>query len=96
MSITGPAYGQIAYGGKALGLLPGASLLAPVPTVVLPTVDREAMMAEDAVNELNGMKGPYRFGVNHAVDLAMDTHGTWTTLRSGDRVWRLAIHCPEA
>jgi hypothetical protein len=95
-AVGAQVHAQIAYGGTALGLLPGATLLAPVPTVQLPHVGRDALMAEDTANELSGVKGPYRFGVDHPVDLAMDTHGTWTTLRSGERVWRLAIRCPDA
>ncbi len=90
------ASAQIAFGGKALGLTPGRTLLAPLRTVTLPTVDREALLAEDAVNLALGIKGPFRFGFNHAVDVDMNTDGSWTTLRNGDRVWWMGIRCPEA
>jgi hypothetical protein len=59
-------------------------------------VDAEALTAEDASRYASGYKGPWRFGYNHAVDLSTATHGTWSTLRNGDRVWRLAIACPGA
>lgn len=69
----------------------------PAPAVVtLPEVDREALLLEDAERIAAGVKGPYRFGFNHVVDLGTAQNGTWTTLRNGDRLWRLAIHCPGA
>lgn len=91
-----PVVAQIAFGGEPIGLTRGADLLRPARTVVLPTVDREALLAEDALSMAEGRKGPYRFGYNHQVDLGTDTHGSWTTLRNGDRVWQLPIHCPGA
>ena len=53
-------------------------------------------MAEDEARAEAGIKGPYRFGFNHEVDLGTDNSGTWHTLRNGDRVWRQAIVCPGA
>lgn len=90
------ASAQISFGGRPIGLSPGADLLASSPTVVLPEVDRLALIAEDEAALASGQKGPYRFGLNHAVDLGIATHGSWTTLRNGDRVWRLSIRCPQA
>ena len=89
-------HAQIAFGGSPIGLSTGAALLRPVPVVELPQVDREALLLEDAANEMAGVKGPYRFGFNHAVDLGTSTNGDWTVLRNGDRVWRMGILCPGA
>jgi len=79
-----------------MGLTAGAALLGAVPVVDMPPVDRAALLAEDAANEGSGAKGPYRFGWNHLVDLGIGTHGEWTVLRNGDRVWRMGIRCPGA
>ncbi|HRH69658.1 MAG TPA: T9SS type A sorting domain-containing protein [Flavobacteriales bacterium] len=87
---------QVAFGGSPIGLSAGAALLGPVFVEEMPPVDREALLAEDAVREATGLKGPYRFGFNHAVDLGTGTNGEWTVLRNGDRVWRLGIYCPGA
>ncbi|HQW06661.1 MAG: trypsin-like peptidase domain-containing protein [Flavobacteriales bacterium] len=87
---------QIGYGGRPIGLSRGASLLTPTHAVTLPTVDHASLIQADEAAMATGVKGPYRFGYNHATDLGMRTHGTWTTLRNGDRVWQLSIHCPGA
>jgi len=35
--------------------------------------------------------GPFRFGEVVPTELSIDTHGTWETLDTGDRVWRLRV-----
>jgi len=89
-------HAQIGFGGEPIGLTPGASMLAPLRSVELPSIDLATLLAEDEANLQNGGKGPYRFGFQHVVDLDMASHGSWTTLRNGDRVWRLGITCPGA
>ncbi|MDQ3100514.1 MAG: lysyl endopeptidase, partial [Bacteroidota bacterium] len=85
---------QIAFGGRAFGLMENIDLSAP-PVERLPTVDTDALIAEDAARLAQGKQGPYRFGFNHDVDIHMDA-GTWTELANGDRIWRLTLECPEA
>ena len=85
---------QISFGGIPVGL-EGRGLNAP-PVIELPRVDRDARIAEDEQRMADGMKGPFRFGVNHAVDLGLDNSGVWSTLADGTRVWRVAVHCPAA
>ncbi len=86
---------QVSFGGQPYGKHPKADL--PTPSrVTMPTVDASALMNEDADRAAQGIKGPYRFGFNHATDLSLDNSGTWHTLPNGDRVWRIAIECPEA
>ena len=55
-----------------------------------------SLIVEDEAREASGIKGPWRFGYNHAVDLDLSNSGTWTTLGNGDRIWRLALRCPDA
>jgi len=62
----------------------------------MPPVDAATLMAEDEVREAAGIKGPYRFGYSHPVDLGLRNSGAWHELPGGDRVWRLAIECPGA
>ena len=91
-----PSQAQISFGGRPIGLSGRFDIASEYPVVELPEVDGEALIREDADRESSGVKGPYRFGFNHAVDLGMTTHGTWSALPHGDRVWRLGIHCPAA
>lgn len=90
------ATAQISFGGRAIGLMAQGPQLPAPAKVLLPAVDAAILMAEDDDRAAQGVKGPYRFGFNHATDLALGNSGTWHTLRNGDRVWRLAIECPAA
>ncbi len=92
--LAGPASAQISFGGTPAGL-EGRELQAP-PVIELPRVDRDARIAEDEQRMADGVKGPFRFGVNHPVDLGLDNSGVWRTLADGTRIWRVAVHCPEA
>ena len=58
----------------------------PLTPLVLPTLDLDAVMAED---ERNGM--PSRFAAPIPVNLSPQTHGQWLELPNGDRIWRLQL-----
>ena len=90
-----PAIGQVSFGGHPAGL-DRAIGLPDVLVVEMPAVDAEALKAEDAIRAEQGIKGPYRFGFNHRVDLGLENSGVWHTLSNGDRVWRLGVRCPGA
>lgn len=85
---------QISFGGQPLGL--ARVQLPEAPVAVMPQVDAAALMAEDEARIQAGIKGPYRFGFNHTMDLSLENSGIWTELANGDRVWRIAIECPAA
>ncbi len=87
--------GQIGFGGQPYGLTK-SNFLPPAPVAVMPLVDAPTLMAEDEARAVQGIKGPYRFGFNHMVDLGLENSGVWRTLPNGDAVWQLAIECPEA
>jgi len=87
--------GQLSFGGHPLGIERSTGL-PPAPVAVMRCVDAAALMAEDGARAQQGIKGPYRFGYNHQVDLSMTNSGVWNTMPNGDRVWRLSIHCPQA
>jgi hypothetical protein len=94
--LTVAAQAQISFGGRAWGLTDRSEALPRVPVVEFPTVDAAALMAEDALRVADGYKGPYRFGFNHEADVRSDRDGVWSTLPSGDRVWSVSLHCPDA
>lgn len=88
------AQAQIEFPGEPYSVAVGIRAHAPVEE--LPAVDAAGLMAEDEARLASGVKGPYRFGFNHTVDLGTDNSGAWTILPNGDRMWRLALHCPQA
>jgi len=90
-----PATAQLSFGGHPLGT-DRANGLPNVPVVEMPAVDVDALKAEDALRAEQGIKGPYRFGFNHHVDLGLENSGVWHTLSNGDRVWRLSVRCAGA
>ncbi|MBK8227028.1 MAG: hypothetical protein IPK70_07610 [Flavobacteriales bacterium] len=85
-TLLAPAFtnAQVSFGGQPLGL-DQAYLPAP-PLVVMPEVDANALMVEDEARIASGVKGPYRFGFNHATDISTENSGAWTTLPNGEGV----------
>ncbi|MDD2636705.1 MAG: hypothetical protein PHW82_14535 [Bacteroidales bacterium] len=61
---------------------------------ILPKLNLKQINEEDIVDEENGR--PPRFGFKHKVNFNMHNSGKWTTLASGDKIWRLSILCPDA
>ncbi len=90
-----PLHAQLSFGGAPLGLKKDHGL-PKAPVEVMAPVDAAALLAEDALRVAKGIKGPFRFGYNHMVDLGTDNSGVWHELPNGDGVWRLGIECPEA
>ena len=63
------------------------SVTAPV---VMPTIDLEAVAAQDAVNDTR-LDRPWRFGIELGVDLGISNAGVWDELPNGDGIWRINI-----
>ena len=59
------------------------------------TVDLTTVRQEDRVNNQN-RDLPYRFGIEHQVNLNLRNSGEWQDLPNGDRLWRLAIVSSKA
>lgn len=93
--LSAPSFAQLSFGGHPRGLSRTAEL-SEAPTVMMPEVDEQALLAEDEARAAQGIKGPYRFGFNHATDLSLTNSGAWHEFPNGDRVWRIAIQCPRA
>jgi hypothetical protein len=79
-----------------IGTLPSATgkLATQVPTEVMPPIDADALLAEDAANE--GLTVPFRFGWGHEVQLGLEEAGLWEELPDGSRLWRLRVQSPGA
>jgi hypothetical protein len=81
-------HAQLSYGGSPW--LDGAR---PLP-MTLPALDRDALAAEDAVTD-RYKEAPWRFGVNHTVDISAVSEGAWT-VENDSRVWRMVFDAPGA
>ncbi|MCT4582224.1 MAG: T9SS type A sorting domain-containing protein [Flavobacteriales bacterium] len=64
-----------------------------IPTYQLPSIDLEALKAEDVVNDQLPM--PWRFGYKHEVDYRL-SDGSWEELENGDQVWRVKFESKGA
>ncbi len=64
-----------------------------VPVEVLPAIDVEPLLAEDAAAPKDE---PPRFGYSFAVSYNLENSGYWQQLPDGGRLWRLALNAPGA
>ncbi|WP_438961545.1 T9SS type A sorting domain-containing protein [Nonlabens sp.] len=83
------AFGQVsnqkAPPSWELGITPDT---APM---VMPVVNVEELLLEDATKNADVLLKPYRFGKNIDVSMDLFNSGAWTTLENGDRIWQLNI-----
>jgi len=61
--------------------------------LVMPELNRAELAAEDAVVD-QYKEAPWRFGVEHEVQLNPSNAGSWSQA-SGKAIWQLGITCPE-
>jgi hypothetical protein len=83
------AQAQIQHGGTPYSFtndVPGN-----VPVETMPSVDVEALLAEDQAERESDQPIPPRFGAALEVSLDVGNAGQWTELPDGDRLWRLRI-----
>ncbi len=92
---TQQAHGQLSFGGHPYGI-DRTNALPEAPLAMMPEVDVTTLLAEDDARKAAGIKGPYRFGKSHAVELGLENSGVWHSMSNGDRVWRLMVQCPGA
>ncbi len=86
------ATAQVSEGGSPLSL--GKALPTTIAAVTMSPVDVPALLAEDRIEEEQGL--PFRFGFPFEVSYSLDNSGTWTDLGDGGRIWRLRIESPGA
>lgn len=69
--------------------------LKQIPVATMPGFDLATIQAEDQINDAE-KAAPWRFGYKYDTNITPLTHGLWTTLPNGDRLWRVAINCQGA
>jgi hypothetical protein len=90
---AGAVSAQVSQGGQPLHW-DDAAFVADYPGHETADVDLDALAAEDAITD-QVKTAAWRFGVEHEVLIAPETHGVWT-VEEGLNVWRMGLHCPEA
>ncbi|MBK8227313.1 MAG: trypsin-like peptidase domain-containing protein [Flavobacteriales bacterium] len=93
LAIVHTAKAQETTGAVPLSLRMGLALEG-VPTAFAEPFDQRAAAAADAVREAENKVPLYGRFVDCAA--ALHTHGSWTELPGGDRIWRLRVESPGA
>ena len=63
--------------------------------VHLADLDMAHVMAEDLVADQDKSM-PWRYGIERQVTIDIFTHGHWSELSDGTRIWRIALRSPGA
>lgn len=85
-------FAQLSQGGQPLAA--SGHFKALPSNEVLPPLDMEFIRARDKQDEENGALR--KFGQFIFTDISPATHGEWTSLPDGSRVWRMAVTSPGA
>jgi lysyl endopeptidase len=98
LAITVIAIGQTAEArrGPLPSSLPGAKSVEAIESIVMPAVDVDSLLAEDAARESAGKPAPARFAMGLPVVFTLANSGTWEDLGDGSWLWRLRIASPGA
>ncbi|HIF28258.1 MAG TPA: serine protease, partial [Candidatus Marinimicrobia bacterium] len=84
-------FSQVSTGGVPKSIQLGLS--TAYPSVVLPQVDKIALLAEDKIEMAKDI--PYRFGTPIEVQYNLNNSGSWDDV-TGGRIWRLSIKSENA
>lgn len=87
-------FGQISEQGTPVGWKENHTK-AILPTVNMPNVDVNALIAEDEADKAY-KDIPWRFGYPIEVNYTLENSGKWDVLPNGDRLWRLRIKSTDA
>ena len=85
--LSGTLQAQLSEGGTPRSFQ--LALRSPVDANIMPAVDVQAYLAEDEIEEQEGL--PFRFGAPHDVDYSLSGSGEWEELPDGSAIWRLRI-----
>ena len=86
-----------ALGAVALAQAQSVQAATPVeriPTIEIPSFNREALRREDAQRAEDGL--PYRFAIAHPVEITPQTDGVWDYVGTGTSRWRLGVRSSGA
>lgn len=89
------ATAQIQQPGEPLNWKMKSMDRSSIPVIETHALDMNAIQAEDAVVD-QYKETPYRFGIEQEVDIDFFESAVRTDFPKGDKVWRLAVHCPDA
>ena len=68
----------------------------PAKIISLPALDLEAIMAEDALNDIYKNQ-PWRYGISRPLEIDIASQGSWTNLPNEQgRVWIVGVRSPKA
>ena len=69
---------------------------SPAKIISLPALDLEAIVAEDALNDIYKNQ-PWRYGISRPLEIDIAYQGSWTNLPNGQgRVWIVGVRSPDA
>ena len=89
------ASAQLSYGGEPYQWR-DKQWDSGIPVIETPGLDMNQIAAQDAINDKEKTL-PFRFGIEHDVHYTSNDQGRWITHpETGELIWQLAIHCPEA
>ena len=89
--LLNPLFSQVSSGGTPKSVQQG--LVSSLPAMVLPSVDKESLLAEDKLEMAKDV--PYRFGASIEVNYNLENSGVWEDAIGG-RIWRLSIKSEDA
>ena len=93
LALSTTAYSE---GGVPRSALLGVNSVDTVQRMVMPDVDVDSLLAEDAVRESAGRPVPARYAKGLPAAFTPANSGTWEELGDGSRLWRLRIASPGA
>ena len=90
--IINTIYSQVSIGGNPKSVM--LDLDGTIPNIILPNIDREALLLEDEIEQLD-KNIPFRFGTAFDVSYNLNNSGQWIDTELG-RIWRLSITSKSA
>jgi len=89
------ALSQISEGGNPVSFSLGIDT-RDLPVIVMPCIDVEKLLSEDAKTQNENIQKPFRFGYAIDVDIDIKKDGRLELLANGDKIWLLKIHSANA
>lgn len=89
------AFAQVDRGGEPVSWNINQSISYQTIWQTLPSVNALTLLTEDALT-FNDKSQSLRFATSLEANFTTDTHGKWTNLHNGDRIWMLGIESTNA
>jgi len=97
LSLTGSlsVLSQLNKSGSPLSWNPGLNISPLDNWHDLPVLNTDAFFAQDVQDGLSKDK-PYRFAYPLVVNISLSSHGEWSSVHNGGRIWRLGLRSTDA